>query len=104
MTNRYEDKPMLRLLDAYVLDRLGLLDESTAQELAAQGPVLSRALGVAATKWPAVVEQALELPSEFSEAVVAAWGQFREAQESQGVTPDPIEFTHLTSDHLIGER
>lgn len=104
MANRYDGKPMLRLLDAYVLDRLGLLDESTAEELAAQGPILARALGVAASDWPTAVEQAMGLPPEFSEAVVAAWWQFREAQESRGITPDPIEFTHLTSDHLIGER
>lgn len=104
MANRYDGKPMLRLLDAYVLDRLDVLDEETAQTFDEQGPALGRALGVAATEWRAVVEQTMELPPEFSQAVVAAWSQFREAQESRGITPDPLEFAHLTSDHLVGDR
>ncbi|HIT76596.1 MAG TPA: hypothetical protein IAA98_13515 [Candidatus Avipropionibacterium avicola] len=104
MANRYDGRPMLRLLDSYVLDRLGLLDATTARGLAAQAPTLAQALGVGATDWPSIVEQTMDLPPEFSGAVVEAWAQFREAQQSRGITPDPIEFTHLTTDHLIGDR
>lgn len=95
---------MLRLLDSYVLDVLGLLDESTRQTLEQQAPTLARVLGVSAASWQGIVELTMDLPSEFSDAVMAAWVQFRSEQVGRGVPADPIEFTHLTVDHLIGER
>ncbi|MDQ1111254.1 hypothetical protein QE418_000702 [Microbacterium testaceum] len=48
LTARYVGKPVLRLLDAYVLDALGALDERTARANEEMAPKLIAALNVSA--------------------------------------------------------
>ena len=45
MTDRYEGKPFLRLLDSYVLDAIGKLDEANAKWLVEAEPYFRETFG-----------------------------------------------------------
>ena len=46
MSDRYDDKPFLRYVDAWVLDAIGHLDEPTRAYCAAMEPTMRQSLGL----------------------------------------------------------
>ena len=73
MIARYEDRPMLLLVEAYILDRLDLLDDGSAHRLAAMAPQLAQSLGSTADTWQGVVADALDLTGEFDDLLRRDW-------------------------------
>ncbi len=94
LSARYEGKPMLRLLDAYVLDALGALDEETARNNAAMVDKLSAALHVEADTWQDAVEKAMNMPPDSRDALRAMWEQHVHRTLQEGSTPDVLDWTH----------
>ena len=94
LEERYAGKPMLRLLDAYVLDALGALDEKTARDNAAMSSRIAQALKVDAATWQGAVERAMQMPPDSAEALRALWEQHVHATLGNGGTPDVLAWTH----------
>lgn len=99
---RYEGKPLLRLMDSYVLDAIGVLDEEYAATLREQTPKLAKALGVQATSWQEVVEKSMDMPTDSSETLIRAWNTYQREYREHDSDPDPLEFAHLMVDRAIG--
>lgn len=97
-SERYEGRPMLRLIDAYVLDALGALDAPTAQANAANAAKIASALNVPATTWRDAVEAALQMPPDSADALRAMWEQHVHATIAAGETPDVLSWTHTLVD------
>ena len=99
---RYDGKPMLRLLDAYVLDALGALDPVSAQTNAANSEKIAVAMNVSAATWQEAVERALQMPPDSSDALRGMWEQHVHATLANNGTPDVLAWTHELVDTRFG--
>jgi len=73
LTVRYAGKPLRRLLDAYVLDALGVLDERTARANEKMAPKLIAALNVSASTWQQAIEVSMEMPPSSAQELRVRW-------------------------------
>lgn len=98
MTDRYTDKPFLKLLDCYVLDAIGHLDPKTDADLTSIEPQLHQAFE-AHGPWRGIVEDKLGFQDGMQAAILEVWQNGRQKfVEAQGHEPDPGEFTRIFID------
>jgi hypothetical protein len=98
VTDRYEGKPFLKLLDSYVLDAIGALDAQTASTLAAMEPTLLQTYG-GSGGWRDVVVAQMQFPEGMAGAIREVWEKGRPRfVAAHGREPDPIEFTQVFVD------
>jgi hypothetical protein len=64
--SRYEGKPLLRLLECYVLSSIGHLQESDRQNLEAMTPKLQEVYHILGT-WREIIAQVKHFPSNADE-------------------------------------
>ncbi|RJY08156.1 hypothetical protein [Aurantiacibacter aquimixticola] len=94
MTDRYEGKPFLRLLDSYVLDTIGHLDEANRKWLVEAEPFF-RETFVASGGWRDIVAQRMQFPDGMDASIVEVWTKGRTKFMAMGGEElDPVEFTH----------
>lgn len=98
MTDRYEGKPFLRLLDCYVMDAIGHLDPEQDVQLTALEPKFREVFG-GEGDWREIVEARMKFPDGYQGAVRQVWekGTARFI-EANGQNPDPAEFTRIFVD------
>ena len=92
MTDRYEGKPFLRLLDSYVLDAIGQLGEPQCQSLQAMEPKLSAVYNVSGS-WQDIVAAQMNFPPELPAEIRRIWENGSAKMAELGQTADPMEFT-----------
>lgn len=94
MSQRYEGKPFLRLLDSYVLAAIGQLDDANALWLTEAEPHFRATFGEQGT-WQQIVEKRMGFPAGMPAAILEVWtrgqAKFRAAA---GEEPDPVLFAH----------
>ncbi len=93
---------MLRLLDAYVLDALGALDDRTARSMAEMAPKTIAALNVPASPWQQAVELSMDMPPSSIAEIRAKWEQYLHDALAAGVTLDVLAWTHKMVDVRFG--
>ncbi|MBH5323122.1 hypothetical protein [Aurantiacibacter sediminis] len=92
MTARYEGKPFLRLLDSYVLDSIGALDEANSKWLTEAEPHFRATYGEIGT-WREIVEKRMQFPDGMPRAIREVWTKGQDRYRAQtGEEPDPIPF------------
>lgn len=92
MTDIYEGKPFLKLLDAYVLDAIGALDADSDAALTAMEPKFRELFG-GTGDWRAMVAERMQFPDGMAGAINEVWTKGRvKFIAAQGHEPDPIEF------------
>lgn len=94
MSDRYEGRPFLKLVDSYVLWTIDALDAESADMLSQLEPQLNKVYGTDSS-WQEVVRTQLDLDESFSQAVLARWAAERAA------SPDPVVWSHRVADDLI---
>ena len=93
MNTRYAGKPMLRLLDSYVLDAIGHLPAEVDAKMTEMEPKFREAFG-ATGSWREMVESAMQFPQGMPDAIREVWAKGRvKFLAAQGQEPDPAEFT-----------
>lgn len=93
MNPRHDGKPLLRLLDGYVLDAIGHLDPAEASALSAMEPDLRRQWG-GSGDWRALCAAQMRFPAGMAGAIREVWAKGRERfVAAQGHEPDPVQFT-----------
>jgi hypothetical protein len=106
LKERYAARPLLRLLDDYVLDVIGALPEETQ-------PVLLEVVRLAypntpGDTWREVLENELELEPDLKRKILSMWLDYQQLTAGQGETGDPSEFAVSFVDEnftpLIGVR
>ena len=104
MTGRYEGKPLLRLLECYVLWCIGELSEDDRAAMERMTPDLQRVYQRTGT-WQAIVAAVMEFPADMPEGVRAVWKTARTAGASMNV-PIPAEtFARMFVDrNFVGDR
>ena len=98
MSDRYEGKPFLRLLDSYVLDAIGYLDSDAQANLTRLEPKFHKAFNTPGD-WRTIVATVMQFPEGMPGAIGEVWekGRVRFVQEN-GHEPDPMEFTRIFVD------
>src|SRR3546814_11762129 len=83
MSDRYDDKPFLRYVDAWVLNAIGALDEPTRAYCVAMEPQLRQSLGKTGS-WDAIVAQQMNFPPELPEQIRRIWADGQADRKSVG--------------------
>lgn len=98
MSDRYEGKPFLRLLDSYVLDTIDHLDDANRKWLAEAEPFF-RSTFAATGSWREIVAQKMQFPDGIDAAIKEMWAKGRtKFLEQNGTEPDPVQFTYMFVD------
>lgn len=98
MTDRYQGKPFLRLLDAYVLDAIGHLDAATQEGLVAAEPELRQSYGLQGG-WRDIVVARMNFPEGMAGAICEVWEKGRvRFVAANGHEPDPSAFARTFID------
>ena len=90
---RYEGRPLLVILENYVLDCIGALPLDKQQEVAA---VVQRVWG--GTDWKASVRRELELPDSLDDHVRELWRRTREIDRQNGTELHFVQFAKMYVD------
>jgi hypothetical protein len=90
LKERYTGRPLLRLLDDYVLDVIGVLPDETS-------PALLEVVRLAfpdtpGHTWREVLENELELEPNLKRRILSMWRDYQQLMAGQGETADPSEF------------
>ena len=100
-SDRYAGKPMLRVVECYVLDAIDELPADDQQKLEAMAPTLARSVGSEEPTWQGAVEDALALDGTFRESVRADWASRRAAAEASGHAPEAEGFAAAVADSFL---
>lgn len=98
MSDRYDGKPFLILIDAWVLDAIGHLDADWQATVAAMEPQLQQTFGGTGT-WQDIVAEQMKFPADLGGQIERIWldGKAR-FEEARGEAPDPVAFARMFVD------
>lgn len=102
MSDRYDDKPFLRYVDAWVLDAIGHLDEATRAYCAAMEPTLRHSLGLTGS-WQEMVAQQMKFAPDLTAQIRKIWDDGRvKFAAAHGRPADPVQFAMTFVDRNFG--
>ena len=98
MSTRYTGKPLLRLVDSYVLDAIGHLPREVDAKLTDMEPKFAETFGETGS-WREMVARQMRFPDGLPGAIRQMWDAGRaKFVAEQGHEPDPAEFTQTFVD------
>lgn len=92
--DRYEGKPFLKLVDAFVLDCIGELDSSQDQLLKELTPKFQKTFKMDGT-WQEIVISQLRFPPDIGNSILDLWTKNREIAKRHGQELKPMEFVEM---------
>jgi hypothetical protein len=94
---RYDGKPLLRLLELYVLNVIGELSTDDADRMMAMTPKL-REIYDHSGDWPEIIAASINLPREVEADIGRMWERNREIARASDVTLSPQQFAEMIVD------
>ncbi|MEM6867289.1 MAG: hypothetical protein AAF528_02795 [Cyanobacteria bacterium P01_C01_bin.121] len=88
---RYEGKPLLRLLECYVLFSIGELPDSNRKKLNEMTPKLSAVYKHSGT-WTEILEKQMNFPEQMQTEIDKVWKKNTLLAEKEGKILDPEHF------------
>ncbi len=79
---RYDGKPLLRLIELYVIDAVGALTPEQAKNLDAMAPKLCQLYG--ASDWRSAIARAMAFPETMPESIRELWNKNQEIAKQNG--------------------
>lgn len=102
MSDRYDDKPFLRYVDAWVLDAIGHLDEPTRAYCVAMEPTLRQSLSLTGN-WAQIVARQMKFPPDLPAQIQRIWEDGKaKFEEAHGRPADPVQFAMIFVDRNFG--
>jgi hypothetical protein len=98
---RYDGKPLLRLLELYVLRAIGELSQAEQQTLERMASNLQAIYG-GNGKWHEAVAAAIHMPADMPVAIRDMWAKNLEIAHANGVTLSPQMFAEMFVDENLG--
>jgi hypothetical protein len=92
---RYRGRPIILVLEAYVLDTLGELPPRM-QELVPE--LVQRAFGGSGGDWKATVRQQLRWKPEMDQAILDDWKRYQAKAEKEGQVANSLDFAQQFAD------
>lgn len=102
MTDRYEGRPLVMLLDNYVLWAMGELPAETEGKLAQMAPYLHKTFK-AQGSWQDVVAKVMEFPAQLPADLHALWQRNLDIARTRKETLDPVQFAQAIVDQNFAE-
>ncbi len=99
-SNRYEGKPLLRLLECYVLKSIGHLGEADAVNLAAMAPKLCQ-IYQQTGKWDDIIAAVMQLPENMPDLILQMWERNQEIARANNVSLSPQQFAEMFVDQNL---
>ncbi|MBD9664273.1 MULTISPECIES: hypothetical protein [Variovorax] len=90
-TNRYEGRPLLRLVDCLVLDAIDQLDDAKRAKLEALEPTLAQTFNASGT-WQEMVGTQMGFADDVQDQIRQFWRSYLDRAEEQQLRADPQEF------------
>jgi hypothetical protein len=100
--NRYAGKPLLRLLECYVLSAIGMLDPADQEKLTALAPQLSRVYRKTGT-WIEILAAEMELPDQLPSLIARTWQRNQEIASANGIELSPQQFAEMFVDQNLAK-
>jgi len=100
---RYEGKPLLRLLELYVLKAIGELSEEAEEALDAMGPKLQAIYG-GDGRWDDAIAKAVHLPDAMPGAIRDMWTRNLKIAHDHNVTLTPQQFAEMFVDDNFADN
>ena len=94
---RYDGRPLVRLLELYVLRSIGELATSEEQTLEKMSPKLQSIYG-GGGQWHEAIAAAVQMPPTLPTAIRDMWNKNREVARENGATLTPQEFAEMFVD------
>jgi len=94
---RYDGKPLLRLLDQYVLWAIGELSTDQEDNLNRMAPKLQARFG-GGGQWHEAVERAVRMDADTPQQIQGMWVRNLERARANGLTLTPEEFALMVVD------
>lgn len=99
---RYDGKPLLRLLELYVLNAVGELSQSEEQALERMAPKLKEIYG-GNGEWHEAIAASVHMPPDMPISIRNMWAKNLEIARSNGVTLAPQAFAEMVvDDNFVG--
>ena len=95
--SRYEGRPLVRLLDSYVLHAIGGLDEGSLRQLKAMTPQLQQAFRAEGT-WLELVAHVMNFPESMPSSIRDVWTANQRIAKDAGEVLAPEDFTVMFVD------
>lgn len=89
--SRYEGKPLLRLVDCFVLDAIDQLDDAQRATLEALEPRLAKTFGANGT-WQEMVGSQMGFAEDLADQIRQVWRGYLDQAETQQLRADPQAF------------
>ena|SRR5688572_9710575 len=85
---RYEGRPLLRMLELYVLNAVGVLPEGADEQLRGMEPMLRETYNRPGLTWVQIVEAEMEFPDTLVESLRGMWERTTAKASARGETVD----------------
>ncbi|WP_116812348.1 hypothetical protein [Steroidobacter cummioxidans] len=92
--DRYAGKPLLRLVDSFVLNCIGELDASSEAKLREMEPKLQQIYNCPGT-WEEIIMAQLHFSPDIRNAIRDLWLKNQEIARQQNVTLTPMQFVEM---------
>jgi len=94
---RYDGKPLLKLLEFYVLKAIGELSRNEEDRLNAMAPKLQAIFG-GGGQWHDAIESAVRMESDTPQQIRDMWARNLEIARAHGVKLTPQQFAEMVAD------
>ena len=97
MNSRYQGKPLLRLIECYVLWAINELSEKDGKNLTEMAPKLREVYGIDG-KWNEIIGGVMSFPDNMPELVRDMWARNQEVAMQKNTTLSPEQFAQIFVD------
>lgn len=97
MASRYEGKPLLRLVELYVLWAISEISPQDEQRLHEMTPQLQSLYGIGES-WHEIIASVVKMPSDAPEALRGMWLRNLELARQNDLTLAPQQFAEMVAD------
>lgn len=99
---RYQGKPLLRLLEFYVLKAIGELSRESEESLNAMAPKLQAIYG-GDGRWEDAIARALHMPDTMPQAIRDMWSRNLKIARDNNLTLTPQQFAEMFVDNNFAD-
>jgi len=103
LQRRYAGKPLLRLLDAYVLWAIGALPSEQETLLEQMTPKLRQTWNRTEDRWHDVLASRMQFPATMAATIREMWEKNQAIAATSGVTLTPTDFAYVFVDQNFNQ-
>jgi hypothetical protein len=100
---RYHGKPILRLLECYVLKAIGALSPADTANLTAMQPKLAQIYSASGT-WDQIIATSMHLPDNMPVLIQNMWQKHQQTSAEKNISLTPQHFAEMFVDHNLAPQ